>query len=177
MIQHRRLTSLDGNDATTYMERTLRQEEVPCRQFGQLRKKRKNRKKKHTRKEKIIRFLQSVGFGKTSQIIPIVGNPRRAKQKSSELVIGLYFSTLKLVLLAVDVSCCRPIADARAGSLRETASIPTSTFSPSQVMFFSIFSPFLFISPEVINRVRARVTSRCGLQVRVLYYRFDTVCQ
>lgn len=59
-------------------------------------RKEKIEKKTHTRKENIIRFLQSVGFGKTSQIIPIVGNPRRAKQKSSELVIGLDFSLWSL---------------------------------------------------------------------------------
>lgn len=122
-------------------------EEVLCRQFGQLRKKRKKNRKNTREEKKLIEILQSGGFGKTPQTTPIGGNPRWAKQKSCELVISLYFSLWSL-FSAVDVSrwrCCRPIADTHVPEV--CVKPPRSQrrrFFPTCSVFFYRFSPFLF---------------------------------
>lgn len=90
---------------------------MPCRQFGQLRKKRKNRRKK-TQKEGTNYLISPIGWFRKN----FANYPDSRKSPAGEAKVlragnrSLFF-TLKLVLLAVDVSCCPPIADTRAGSL------------------------------------------------------------
>lgn len=136
-------------------------------------KRKKNRKKKtQGRKKKLIGILQSGCFGKTLQTTPVGEYPRRAKQKSWELVIRLYLSLWSL-FLAVDVSRWRPIDDSHVPEV--CVKLPWSQrrrFFPTCSFFSSVFRFSFFILAG--SSVNTRVTSRCGLQVRLRYRSVDS---